>query len=210
MERYMRLPWRRPQLTPTQRLLSAAGIDHRAAGHSLDTVGVDVAYRAARRGAGTIAQVLAVAEELVADEANYDLVLSLLEALQNLVSHRSESFLLPEEIESQLGERSLVCWHMISTFWEAVADWSREALPPLESGAAIRGIQNDQLRAIVWTANRSLPTGQKIGLPEAVRYENAGGTPLLGYGHIDIVLSALQNSEPAVSATEIVESGSDS
>jgi len=205
----MRLPWRRRELTAAQRLLSAAGIEHRAADHLPDAVGVDVAYRAAHRGAGTIVQVLAVAEELVADEANYDLVLSLLEALQNLVSHRSESFLLPEEIESQLGERSLVCWHMISTFWEAVADWSREALPPLESNAAIRGIQNDQLRAILWTTDRSLPTGQKIGLPEAVRYEKAGGTSFLGYGHISIALSALQNSGRTVSPTKITEPGSD-
>jgi putative transposase len=50
-------------------------------------VGREVAFRVAQRNSGTITEVLAIVEELLGDEPNYEFVVSLLENIQNLVSH---------------------------------------------------------------------------------------------------------------------------
>jgi hypothetical protein len=91
---------------------------------------------------------LAVAEELLAEEANYDFVMMLLEDVQNLVSHRLEIFLSPAEVAA-LGPRCRVCWRTLKDFWAAVAAWCAEALPPLQSSEQILSVQNEQLQAAV-------------------------------------------------------------
>ncbi|WP_328584483.1 hypothetical protein [Streptomyces sp. NBC_00370] len=58
----------------------------------------------------------------------------------------------------------------------------------MESSAALHSIQNEQLRMLLWTANRTLSTGDKLGIADAVRYENAGGAPVPGYSHITVAL----------------------
>lgn len=195
----MRFPWQRKAPTPVQRLLTAAGLDPReASGTPPNRVAARVAYRVAHRGDPTTPQVLAVIEELSADEAAYDVVIAALEALQNVVSHRDDRVLLPEEVEALLGPRSSVCWVMIATFWNAVADWARENLPPLESSEAIRAVQNERLRQLVWTSHRTLPGGEKLGLAEVVHYEGAGGTPLLGFEHIDMALNMMKSHDTPV------------
>lgn len=136
---------------------------------------------------------LAAIEELSSDEAAYEVVISALEALQNVVSHRDDRILLPEKVEALLGPRSSVCWVMIATFWSAVADWARENLPPLESSEAIRSVQNEQLRMLVLTSHRTLPGGEKLGLVEAVHYEGAGGRPMLGFEHIGLALAMMES-----------------
>jgi hypothetical protein len=92
---------------------------------------------------------LAVAEELLAEEANYDFVMMLLEDVQNLVSHRLEIFLSPAEVAALLGPRCRVCWRTLKDFWAAVAAWCAEALPPLQSSEQILSVQNEQLQAAV-------------------------------------------------------------
>jgi hypothetical protein len=45
-------------------------------------------------------------------------------------------------------------------------------------------VQNDELRALLWTVSRTLPDGSMLGLAEAVLYEKAGGAPIPEYSHI--------------------------
>lgn len=190
----MRLPWQRKAPTPVQRLLTAAGADPReAAGAPPNRVAARVAYQVAHRDDPATARVLAVIEELTADEAAYEVVIAALEALQNVVSHRDDRVLLPEEVEALLGPRSTACWAMIAAFWSAVADWARENLPPLKSSEAIRAVENARLRQLVWTSNRTLPAGEQLGLAEVVRYEIAGGKPMLGFEHIGSALEMMEN-----------------
>lgn len=73
-------------------------------------------------------------------------------------------------------------------FWGAVADWQVSTGVPMESSATLHGIQNEQLRMLLWTANRTLSTGDKLGIADAVRYEKAGGAPVPGYSHITVAL----------------------
>ena len=61
---------------------------------------------------------------------------------------------------------------------------------PIESGDKLLSVENEQLRMLLWTANRSLPTGRKLGLVEAVRYEKAGQPPIPGHSHIAATLDA--------------------
>jgi hypothetical protein len=44
--------------------------------------------------------------------------------------------------------------------------------------------QNEQLRALLWTGNRTQLDGTKLGLAEAVRYEQAVGASILGFSHV--------------------------
>ena len=80
-----RLPWRDRLTRRSQRLLQAAGIDPRSL---RDIAEPDicryVAYRVTQRGGGRVGAVLAAAEELLADEANYGFVIAFLEDVQNL------------------------------------------------------------------------------------------------------------------------------
>ncbi|MET7737646.1 hypothetical protein ABZT02_40995 [Streptomyces sp. NPDC005402] len=147
-----------------------------------------VAFQAARRDHDATAEVLAVVEELLGDETEYEFVVTLLENLQNLVSHGLDTFRSPEEIHLLLGPRSAICWDTLADFWTAVADWRVRTGAPLESAAPLLGVQNEQLRTLLWTSNRTLATGEKLGIADAVRYEKAVGTPLPGYSHIAVAL----------------------
>ncbi len=184
----VRLPWRRPQ-RPSQRLLRAAGIDPKSAREATESDTCrDVAYRMAQRGSGTVAAILAAAEELLADEANYDVVMEFLEDVQNLVSHPIETLCSPQEITARLGPRCAVCWTTLADFWASVAAWCSQVGRPLESSEKILSVDHEELKALLWTANRTLPTGAKVGLVEAVLYEKAGGEPIPGYSHIAAAL----------------------
>jgi len=93
-------------------------------------------------------------------------------------------FLSSEEVAALLGPRCRVCWRTLNDFWAAVAAWCVEALPPLESSEQILSVQNEELRALLWTGNRTLPDGTKLGLAEAVRYEQAVGVSIPGFSHV--------------------------
>jgi hypothetical protein len=166
-------------------LLKAAGIDRRSVGDSSE-LGIcrDVAYQVTHRGGGQLAAVLHAAELLLADEANYDFVVAFLEDVQNFVSHRIQTVCSAEEITSQLGPRCLVCWSTLANFWASVAAWCSRTGVALESRERILSVQNEELRRLLWPANRSLSDGSVLGLAEAVLYEKAGGTPIPGYSHI--------------------------
>lgn len=188
----MPTPWRRRTPTPARRLLAAAGLDRRSVSDRTDlAVSRAVAYHAAKRETAVLEKTLAAVEEILLDVANYEFVLAFLEDLQNLVSHRLQTFVSPEEVTALLGPNSLVCWTTLTEFWAAVASWCGQAGLSLESSERLLSIQNEQLRTLLWASNRTLPTGEKLGLAHVVRYEKAGQPPLPGYSHIAAVLDAL-------------------
>ena len=59
--------------------------------------------------------------------------------------------------------------------------WCRRTGVPLDSAADLLAVRNDRMRALLWTTNRTLPAGRRIGHSHAVRYERVGGPPLPGY-----------------------------
>lgn len=181
----MRLPWRDRLTGRSQRLLQAAGIDRRSV-RDITELGIcrDVAYRVTQRGSGRIGAVLAAAEELLAEEANYGFVVAFLEDVQNLVSHRIETLCSAGEIAARLGPRCAVCWSALADFWASVAAWCSQAGVALKSSEEIVSVQNDELRALLWTANRTLSDGSMLGLATALLFEKAGGAPIPGYSHI--------------------------
>lgn len=185
----MRIPWRRRSAGRSGRLLAAAGIEPKTV-EDPDEPAIcrEIASRVARRDHGATVEVLAVAEELLEDEANYEFVVAFLEDLQNLVSHGLDTFRSPDEIRALLGPRSTVCWDTLTTFWTAVADWCALTNLSLEPAAPLLTIENEQLKTLLWTANRTLSTGEKLGLAQAVRYEKAGGAPIPGYSHVALAL----------------------
>jgi hypothetical protein len=170
---------------PSRQLLQAAGIDRRSVG-DISELGIcrEVAYRVTQRGSVRVGAVLAVVEELLAEEANYGFVVDFLENAQNLVSHRIQTLCSEEEISARLGPRCAVCWSTLADFWASVAAWCPQAGIALESSEEVKSVQNEKLRRLLWTANRSLPDGSMLGLAEAVLYEKAGETPIPGYSHI--------------------------
>jgi hypothetical protein len=185
----MPAPWRRRTPSRSGRLLAAAGLDRKAVSDTADlTVCREVAYQAAKRETAAIEKVLAAAEELLLDHANYEFVLAFLENLQNLVSHGLQAFVTPDQITTLLEPKSLVCWTSLEEFWAAVATWCDQAGLILESNERLLRIENEQLRTLLWTGNRTLPTSQKLGLAHVVRYEKAGHPPLPGYSHIAAAL----------------------
>lgn len=181
----MRLPWRGRLTGRSQRLLQTAGIARRSV-RDIAELGIcrDVAYRVTQRGSGRMGAVLSAAEELLAEEANYGFVVAFLEDVQNLVSHRIETLCSAGEITARLGPRSAVCWSTLADFWASVAAWCSQAGIALEPSEKIVSVQNDELRALLWTASRTLPDGSMLGLATAVLYEKAGGAPIPGYSHI--------------------------
>ncbi|MBD0695289.1 hypothetical protein [Streptomyces sp. CBMA123] len=185
----MRLPWRRRPVGRSQRLLDLAGVKPGSVDDTDDLeVSRQVAFRAARRDHGATAEILAAVEELLEDQAEYGFVVAFLENLQNLASHRLDTFRPLDGIRPLLGPRSAICWDTVGDFWSAVADWRAGTGVPLESSARILGVENEQLRMLLWTTNRTLATGEKLGLADAVRYEKAVGSPIPGYSHIDVAL----------------------
>jgi hypothetical protein len=169
--------------------LLAAGIDRRSAG-DLTEFGVcrDVAYRVAHRDSASLGPVLTVAEVLLDDEVHYGFVMAFLEDLQNLVSHRIETLRGPTDITLRLGPRCAVCWSNLAEFWASVADWCSQAGISLEPGQKMLGVDNEELRSLLWTASRSLPSGETLDLAHVVLYEKAGGAPIPGYSHIAIAM----------------------
>jgi hypothetical protein len=143
-----------------------------------------VAYGVTQRSNGRIGVVLSAAEELLAEEANYDFIVAFLEDVQNLVSHGIGTLCSAEEISARLGPRCAVVWATLADFWASAAAWCSQAAIPQESGEKIVPVQNEELQALVWTAYRTLPDGSMLGLAEAVLYEKAGGATIPGYSHI--------------------------
>lgn len=179
-------PGGRGRLTePSQRLLQAAGISRRSAGDNSERgICRYVAYRVTHRGSAHLGPVLAAAERLLSEEANYDFVVAFLEDVQNLVSHHIETLCTTEEITVRLGPRCAVCWSTLADFWASVAAWCSQAGTALESSEKIISVQNVELRQLLWAANRTFPDGSMLGLAEAVLYEKTGGAPIPGYSHI--------------------------
>ncbi|MBO1413984.1 hypothetical protein [Streptomyces sp. FH025] len=155
-----------------------------------------VAFRAARRDCGATAEVLLVVEELLKGQTEYEFLATLLENLQNLVSHGLDMFRSPDEIRLLLGPRSAICWDTVAGFWGAVADWRVGTGAPLEPAATLLGVENENLRMLLWTANRTLSTGEKLGIADAVRYEKAGGSPIPGFSHIAVALRITGQGSP--------------
>jgi hypothetical protein len=58
----------------------------------------------------------------------------------------------------------------------------------LEPVEPLLTIQNEQLKVLLWTGNRTLSTGEKLGLAQAVRYEKANGVSIPSYSHIAVAL----------------------
>ena len=181
----MRLPGHEGLTHRSRRLVQAAGIDRRSVRDIAElTICRNVAYQVSQRGNGRLLGVLSAAEELLAEEANYDFVVAFLEDVQNLVSHRIETLCSAGEITAQLGPRCAAGWSTLTDFWASVAAWCYREGIALEPSEKIVPIQNEELRALLWTAHRTVPDGSMLGLAEAVLYEKAGGPPLPGYSHI--------------------------
>ncbi|MGW1531588.1 hypothetical protein [Streptomyces aureus] len=187
----MRFPWRRRPAERSRRLLDAAEIRPGSTDDGNDQdVCREVAYRVAQRNSDAVTEVLAIVEELLGDEANHEFVISLLESIQNLVSHGLDTLWSPAEVYALLGPRSAVCWSTLTDYWTAVADWCARTGLPLEPVEPLLTIQNEQLKVLLWTGNRTLSTGEKLGLAQAVRYEQANGVSIPSYSHIAVALSS--------------------
>lgn len=170
--------------TAPQRLAESAGFSWKhVEDQSEPNVAMMAAYVAAHREvpADVLPMVARVAEKLAAEEANYDLVLALVENLRHLTSHGLAQLHTSQEIQAVLGPRCLVLWQAVERFWTAVAEWCRGTGEPLRTNVDILSVENEQLRASLWSSNSSLGDGTRVGLPEAVRYEKAGGTLIPGY-----------------------------
>lgn len=163
---------RRRRDTPAARLLTAAGFVSGSTGQTSDSdVSRDVVFVVMRPGSTAVQPTLSAVEEMLANEAAYEFAMTFLEQVQNVVSHRLETFLTPADVEPLLGPHSAVAWKTLAEFWTAVATWCADNRPPLESSEMILSVENERLRAMLWTGNRTLPTGAKLGLADAVRYE---------------------------------------
>ena len=75
-------------------------------------------------------------------------------------------------------------------FWDSVAAWCAQTGMSPESSDKLLPVRNENLRAVIWTASRTLPTGGMLALAEAVLYEKAGGAPIPGYNHIAVALNS--------------------
>jgi hypothetical protein len=188
----VRFPRRGRPARPAERLMQGAGVDPKATGNISDLAMCrDVAYRITQRTYRNAGTVMGVAEELLADEDNYDLVISFLEDVQNLLSHDLAALCAPGDITPWLGQRCAVCWTTLATFWDSVAAWCSETRVALRPNDELLSLQNEKLRALLWTGNRTLPTGAVVGLAEAVLYEKAGGAPIPGYSHIAAAIKSI-------------------
>ena len=183
----MGIRWGR-QASPRARLLKAAGVDPKPLSAAPDHEVMALIAFVVMRDSSAAKATLSTAEELLADESAYEMVITFLEQAQHLVSHRLPMFLSPEEVIPLLGSRCAVCWTTLTDFWSAVATWCVDNRPPLESTEKILSVENERLQMLLWTANRTLPTGAKLGLAEAVRYEKASGAGIPGFSHIDAAL----------------------
>ncbi|MFJ8799151.1 hypothetical protein [Streptomyces sp. NPDC102487] len=185
----MRMPWRRRSAGRFGPLLAAAGIQPGSTDESAEpALSREVAWRTGRRDQVSTADILEVVEDMLGDERDYTFAVSFLEDLQNLTSHGLDTFRSPDEIRALLGPESAVCWDSLTEFWSGVADWCTLTGLPLESSAPLLTVENEELRMLLWSANRTLAGGEKLGLAQAVRYEKAGGSPLPEHSHIALAL----------------------
>lgn len=181
----MRFPWRR---RPTAPPAAPADTDDDL------QLARQVAYRAAHRDHPSTVEVLAVVEEMLADENGYPFAVGVLENLQNLASHGLDEFRSAEDIRPLLGPRSATCWDTLTDFWGDVADWRLRTGVPMESSAPILAVESEELRLLLWTSNRTLPTGEKLGLADILRYEKAVGASLPDYSHLAAALDVAGKS----------------
>ncbi|WP_394620569.1 hypothetical protein JNUCC0626_16110 [Lentzea sp. JNUCC 0626] len=168
-----------------QKLVDASGygwkhLDDR----SESSAAMITAYVAAQRTApdDVLPTVARVAEKLLADDANHGLVAELVEDFQNLASHGLEQVLTTQEIRMALGPRTLDVWDEVERFWTDVAHWRRGTGEPMRHNADVLSVENEALRSQLWTSNRSLGDGTRVGLPEAVLFEKSGGEPISSRG----------------------------
>ncbi|MFD4669508.1 hypothetical protein ACFWNN_07200 [Lentzea sp. NPDC058450] len=142
------------------------------------------AYVAAQRSApdDVLPTVARVAEKLLADDAHRPLVAELVEDFQNLASHGLEQIRTAQEIRMALGPRTLDVWDEVERFWTDVARWRRGTGEPMRHNADVLSVENEALRTQLWTSNRSLGDGTRVGLPEAVLFEKTGGEPISSRG----------------------------
>ncbi len=151
--------------------MQAAGVDPKAGGDTSDlAICQDVAYRITQREYGNAAAVFAVVEELLTDEDNYDFVISFLEDVQNLVSHHLSTLCAPEDITPWLGQRCTVCWATLARFWDSVSAWCSQTGVTLEPSDELLSVQNEKLRALLWTANRLGNQRSTRGRPRPNRF----------------------------------------
>lgn len=120
---------------------------------------------------------LEVAEALLGDDVASGSALSFLEDLQNLTSHGFDGFHSAAAIEGWLGPAGQAAWARLDGFWQDVAAWCLATGVSMKSSADLRVVQNAALRRLLWSSNRSLPSGLRVSLAEAVRYELAQGSP---------------------------------
>lgn len=168
----------------TQRLAESAGFTWKHVGDQSElNVAQMVAYVAANRSMAddVLPMVASVAEKLAGDEANHDLVLAMVEDLQNLTSHGLPQLHAADDVVAVLGPRCRIYWEAAAVFWEAVARWRAGTGEPLRSVADILLVENEQLRANLWTSNRSLGDDTRVGLSDAILFEKAGGALIPGY-----------------------------
>ncbi|MFB7381190.1 hypothetical protein ACFC6U_10345 [Kitasatospora purpeofusca] len=128
------------------------------------------------------------------DEHGYAPAVRVLENVQNLVSHGLDEFRSPEDIRPLLGPRSAICWDTLNGFWNDVAEWRLHNGVPMESSAPILAVENEELRLLLLTSNRTLPTGEKLGIADVVRYEKAVGASLPEFGHLAAALGVAGKS----------------
>lgn len=179
----MRWAWQ-SRLGPAEQLFRATGGDRRSIGGGDTDLCQAAAFRAAERGAAKAEATLAVAEDLLGRAANYDVVLSFLEDLQNVTSHGRSQFYSQTEISGWLGPRSATCWASLAVFWQDVANWCAANSVQMQNSEEILSVENEDLRRLLWTTNRSLPSGLLVNLADVVRYELAGGTPVPGFDQL--------------------------
>ncbi|WP_327136367.1 hypothetical protein OG585_45755 [Streptomyces sp. NBC_01340] len=67
---------------------------------------------------------------------------------------------------------------------------ARHRLRPCQTGDRLVPLPRRQQpgQVLLWTGNRTLSTGEKLGLAQAVRYEKANGASIPSYSHIAVAL----------------------
>jgi hypothetical protein len=87
------------------------------------------------------------------------------------------TFLSGEQVLALLGPRCTVCWNTVADFWQRVAAWCASEAVELEPSATILSVENEELQILLWTSNRTLPAGHKLGLAHAVSTRKAVANP---------------------------------
>ncbi|MEU9133616.1 hypothetical protein AB0D08_36940 [Kitasatospora sp. NPDC048540] len=150
------------------------------------TVCREAAFRAVRDEGGSLGRMLGAVEELLADEADREFAVTALECVQNLVSHGLPDVASARDAEAALGPRGAACWRALADFWTAAAAWNADSGREPKAAAELLTVENPQLRLLLWTSNRSLPDGRRIGLADILRFEQTTGSAVPGFSHLPI------------------------